>query len=79
MVGCRSWESTVEVKGAAALAVSSVVLESRGVPAAIWLLLDPWVQGITKVVTATPAVAALLTKLLLAESIGTPLGCNWLH
>jgi len=79
MASSCSWNSAVEVHGAAALAVSSVVLKTGGVAATVWLLLHTWLMGSTEVVTAAPAVAALLTKLLLAESIGTPLGCSWLN
>ncbi len=71
--------SAVEIHSAAALAVAHVVLESGGVAAAKGLLLDPWLLRCTEVVTAAPTVTALLTQLLLAEAIGTPLGRSWLH
>ena len=67
-MGCSSWESAVAINTAASLAVSSVVLKTGGVAAAIGLL-DPGLLWRTEVVAAAPAVAALLTKLLLAEPI----------
>lgn len=73
-----SWDSAVEVHSAAALAVARVVLKTGGVATAIGLL-DPGLLWRTEVVAAAPAVTTLLTKLLLAESIGTPLGCSWLN
>ena len=78
MASSCSWDSAVEVHGAAALAIARVVLKTGGVATARGLL-DPGLLWRTEVVTAAPAVAALLTKLLLAEAIGTPLGCSWLN
>ena len=69
MARCCSRDSAVEVRGAAALGVARVVLKTGCEAAAIWLLLDPGLLGSTEVVAAAPAVAALLTLLLLAESI----------
>lgn len=71
--------SAVEVHGAAALAVAHVVLKTRGVAAAVGLLLDPGLLGCSEIVAAAPAIATLLTQLLLAEAKRTPLSRRWLH
>ena len=66
--------SAVHVQRAAPLAVTQVVLQPRGVRAAIGLgLLQPGLAGGPEVITAAPAVTALMLQLLGAEAIGAPL------
>jgi hypothetical protein len=55
------------------------VLQAGGVATAIGLLLYPGLLGDPEIVAATPAVAALLTQLLLAQAIRTPLSRRWFY
>ena len=66
--------SAVHVHRTAALAVAHVVLQPRCVGTAVGLgLLKPGLPGSTEVITAAPAVTALMLQLLGAEAMGAPL------